>query len=180
VIKAASPKNIGSKGWPELKILHFKYAIRFFKAEARGFSNRFGRPLVAKYLSSLAIAMSLLSACGHLGVDQNGRMDSRNRPAWINDPGEGVSASAGFHVRGEQAQEELAITRARDEYAKRYGVVVSSEHSTSQYVVGERASSVSEKEIREEVNQIEVKASVRAKWKDPDSGMLWIWLVPAN
>jgi len=127
----------------------------------------------------LIVALALLSACG--GVDRaRHSQEVEARPAWINDPGDGVSASAGFHVRGTQAQEELAITRARDEFAKRYGVKVSSEQSTSQLVSGERMSSVSAKEIHEEVNQNEVKATVRAKWKDPDTGVLWVWLVPAK
>jgi len=135
---------------------------------------------VTTHAFALIVAMLLLSACSSFGPDRQGKIEEQKRPAWINDPGEGVSASAGFHVRGGQAQEELAITRARDEFAKRYGVVVSSEHSTSQLVVGGRVSSVSAKDIHEEVNQKEVKASVRAKWKDPDSGVLWIWLVPAK
>lgn len=123
-------------------------------------------------------ALALLSACA--GTGKHGPVTGEARPAWINDPGDGVSASAGFHVRGTQAQEELAVSRARDEYAKRYGVKVSSEAATSQIVVGDRMSSVSAKDIHEEVNQKEVKATVRAKWNDPDTGMLWIWLVPAK
>jgi hypothetical protein len=122
--------------------------------------------------------LALLSACGSLGPQ--GRTTSAARPAWINDPGDGVSASAGFHVRGNQAQEELAVTRARDEYAKRYGVKVSSEAATSQLVVGDRMSSVSAKDIREEVENKEVKATVKAKWRDPETDVLWIWLVPAK
>ena len=122
--------------------------------------------------------LSLLTACGNMAA--NGKKPDKNRPAWINDPGEGVSASAGFHVRGEQAQQELAISRARDELAKRYGVRISSEQATSQLVVGGRMSSVAAKNIREEVNQIEVKAAVRAKWQDPDSGVLWVWLMPSK
>ena len=128
----------------------------------------------------MLFGITLLSACSSFWPNHQGGDEAKNRPAWINDPGEGVSASAGFHVRGGQAQEELAITRARDEFAKRYGVVVSSEHLTSQLVVGERVSSVSAKDIHEEVNQKEVKATVRAKWKEPDTGVLWIWLVPAK
>lgn len=126
----------------------------------------------------LIAALALLPACA--GVAPDAKVKMENRPAWVNDPGEGVSASAGFHVRGTQAQEELAVTRARDEYAKRYGVTVSSEHSTTQLVVGDRISSVSAKDIREEVRQKEVKATVRAKWNDPATGVLWVWLVPAK
>lgn len=135
---------------------------------------------MTKPILLMLFGITLLSACSSFGPNNQGDDEAKNRPAWINDPGDGVSASAGFHVRGGQAQEELAITRARDEFAKRYGVVVSSEHATSQLVVGERVSSVSAKDIHEEVNQKEVKATVRAKWKEPDTGVLWIWLVPAK
>ncbi len=124
--------------------------------------------------------LALLSACGGVGPHQPAQAPGVARPVWINDPGEGVSASAGFHVRGAQAQEELAVTRARDEYAKRYGVKVSSESATSQQVVGDRMSSVSAKDIHEEVDHKEVKATVKAKWRDPDTDVLWIWLVPAK
>jgi hypothetical protein len=56
------------------------------------------------------------------------------RPVWIDNPGNGVSASAGMHVLGRAAQEELAIARARSEFAKRYGVAINADltFSTSQ------------------------------------------------
>ncbi len=133
-----------------------------------------------RMIGILLVAVATLSACSSTGLDKSAQAQMESRPAWINDPGEGVSSSAGFHVRGNQAQEELAISRARDEFAKRYGVRVSSEQATSQLVVGGRVSSVSAKDIREEVDHVEVKATVRAKWKDPDSGVLWVWLVPAK
>lgn len=131
------------------------------------------KPFAAYFLVGMA---SLLAACSSIDASEI----KLPRPAWINDPGEGVSASAGFHVRGEQAQQDLAISRARDEFAKRYGVRVSSQQATSQLVVGDRMSSVAAKEIREEVNQIEVKAAVRARWKDPNTGILWVWLMPSS
>ena len=130
-------------------------------------------------MAALLVATFILSACSTKGPQQSAPTINE-RPAWINDPGEGVSAAAGFHVRGTQAQEELAITRARDEFAKRYGVNISSEQATSQIVVGDRMSSISAKDIREEVQQKDVKATVRAKWHDPNTGMLWVWLVPAK
>lgn len=102
------------------------------------------------------------------------------RPAWIDNPGSGVSASAGYHVRGKQAQEELAISRAREEFAKRYGVSISSDHDIAQTTINDRTSSVSEKAIREEVRDREVKAQVKEKWWDPGSGVLWVWLVPSE
>jgi hypothetical protein len=126
----------------------------------------------------LILSLTLLTACSSVLSGRASKVDSTARPAWIDDPGEGVSASAMFHVRGGQAQEELAVTRARDEYAKRYGVMINSEHLTETHTVGERTTSSSDKAIREEVTQKEVKATVKAKWKDPETGILWVWLVP--
>jgi membrane-associated protease RseP (regulator of RpoE activity) len=102
------------------------------------------------------------------------------RPAWIDSPGDGVSSSAAFHVKGNQAQEDLAIARAREEFAKRHGVKVSSASETSQIVSNDRMSSVSSKEMTEKMQGNEVKAVVKEKWKDPNSGVLWVWLVPSH
>ncbi|OYY92968.1 MAG: hypothetical protein B7Y41_13665 [Hydrogenophilales bacterium 28-61-23] len=131
------------------------------------------------YRTILILSLSLLSACSML-PERHAKPDASAPPAWINNPGEGVAASAMFHVRGAQAQEELAITRARDEYAKRYGVIIDSEHLTEMHTQGDRTTSVSDKAIQETVKQKEVKATVKEKWKDPQSGVLWIWLVPAK
>jgi hypothetical protein len=67
------------------------------------------------------LSFALLSACA-TSVKEVGN----ERPAWIDNPGNGVSASAGMHVRGRAAQEELAILRAREEFAKRFGVSIRS------------------------------------------------------
>lgn len=126
---------------------------------------------------ALWLALVLAGCASHTAGPSAG---GASRPAWIENPGEGVSASAGYHVRGKQAQEELAIARAREEFAKRYGVTISSDHDIAQTVVNDRTSSVSEKAIREEVRDREVKAQVREKWWDPASGALWVWLVPSD
>lgn len=128
----------------------------------------------------LAFAMLLLLTACAARPPGAGVAASPPRPGWIENPGSGVSASAAFHVRGKQAQEELAIARAREEFAKRYGVTISSDHDIAQTTVNDRTSSVSEKSIREEVRDREVKAQVKEKWVDPGSGALWVWLVPAE
>lgn len=124
------------------------------------------------------VALFWLTGCVTTGPKPEPQ--AQGRPAWIDSPGDGVSASAAFHVRGSQAQEDLAVSRAREEFAKRFGVTVSSNHAMTQRVANERASTVSEKEIREAVRDKEVRAVVREKWKDPDSGVLWVWLIPAK
>jgi hypothetical protein len=103
-----------------------------------------------------------------------------SRPSWIDNPGNGVSASAGVHVKGRVAQEELAIARAREEYAKRYGVKVQSVQTYATSVANDRSSTVGQKLTQEETIQEDVKARVKEKWRDPDSDVLWVWVVPAN
>jgi hypothetical protein len=117
----------------------------------------------------------LLSACA-TSVKEAGN----ERPAWIDNPGNGVSASAGMHVRGRVAQEELAILRAREEFAKRFGVSIRSAQTLSTTVSQGRASTAGSQQAQEDMHQVDVKAVVKAKWRDPDSDVLWVWLVPGD
>jgi 3,4-dihydroxy-2-butanone 4-phosphate synthase len=102
------------------------------------------------------------------------------KPAWIDNPGNGVSASAGTHVRGRVAQEELAISRARTEYAKRFGVSIDSGQIIQTSVSNDRANTVGESVAVEKSSQTDVKAMVKAKWFDEDNDVIWVWLVPSN
>lgn len=102
------------------------------------------------------------------------------RPDWINNPGNGVSASAGSHIKGKVAQEELAIQRAREEYAKRFGVTIESEQVNSQSVANGRANIVGQKVTHEATKQSDVKAQIKSKWRDPNSDTLWVWLIPSE
>ena len=102
------------------------------------------------------------------------------RPVWIDNPGNGVSASAGWNPRGRAAQEEMAIARGRTEYAKRFGVEVSAVTEQSTTVFGSSSSSSGSSALKETVNQKGVRAEVKSKWHDTTNDTLWIWLVPSN
>lgn len=115
-----------------------------------------------------------LAGCNTVSVNDNSA-----RPAWIDNPGNGVSASAGIHVRGKTAQEELAILRAREEFAKRFGVKIEAAQTTTTTVAGGRSSTVGSQVSHEELRQVDVRAEVKAKWRDPNSDVLWVWLVPS-
>jgi len=121
--------------------------------------------------------LTLLTGC--LSHTQPKQVSAEAKPAWIDNPGEGVSASAGVHVRGRVAQEALAVTRAREEMAKRLGVTISSQSVTVQRVNNDRMSSTSDKQMQESVSGVEVKAEVKAKWLEPGSQVLWVWLMPS-
>lgn len=100
------------------------------------------------------------------------------KPDWIDNPGRGVSTSSGMHIRGRVAQEELAILRGREEYAKRFGVNIQSTQLTSTSVANDRSSTTGAQITHEDTNQTGIKAMVKEKWRDPDSDVLWVWLVP--
>ena len=132
--------------------------------------------LLSKSVWCVMLAATL-SAC--LALPKTAEpIDPLARPAWVDNPGDGVSASAGTHIRGRVAQETLAVSRAREELAKRMGVTISSETVTEQRVQNERMTTKSATQMQESVSGKEVKASVKAKWLDPNSQMLWVWLVP--
>ena len=130
--------------------------------------NRF-RCLLLVLFSSMFI-----SACATLSPV------SSQRPAWIDNPGNGVSASAGMHVRGRVAQEQLAIQRAREEFAKRFGVSISSVQTFTTIVANGRSNTVLAQVGHEEIQKTEVKAVVKAKWLETGSEVLWVWLVPSD
>jgi hypothetical protein len=123
----------------------------------------------------LILSLALLSACA-----APPKPTGNERPAWIDNPGNGVSASAGIHIRGKVAQEELAIARAREEFAKRFGVSIKSVQTFSTAVVNGRSSTVSSQVAREDSQQVDVRAVVKAKWRDPANDALWVWLVPGD
>ena len=102
------------------------------------------------------------------------------RPEWIDNPGLGVSAAGETHVKGRYYQEQLAITRGREQIAARYGVEISSVQNLTESVVNEKAYIVSKKQIQQVVKGKEVKTRVRAKWHDKTRDVLWVWVYPVG
>jgi len=103
-----------------------------------------------------------------------------DRPGWIDNPGNGVSASAGMHVGGRVAQEELAMLRGRTEFAKRLGVNIQSEQLSSTSVTNDKSSTVGRQLTQESTKQAGIKVMMKEKWRDPESDVLWILLVPSD
>ena len=105
----------------------------------------------------------------------------RERPQWIDNPGKGVSASCTTHVRGRHFQEDLAISRAREQLAARYGVMVKMTQNIKEVVLNDSASVTSVKNSEQKIdNGKMVIAKVKAKWLDEITDELWVWLVPAR
>ena len=131
-----------------------------------------------KYIWVLPFTIFLSACAGLSPVNDNANANAR--PAWIDNPGNGVSASAGTNVYGKIKQEETAIARARIEFAKRFGVSIEAGQVLSTNVNNGRASTESQSGSIEKMNQSDVKAMVKAKWRDEEADVLWVWLVPSN
>lgn len=138
--------------------------------------------LLRKLINGVSLGFAGVALVSLLGCStapaQSGA--SGGRPAWIDSPGNGVSAMADVHIRGRAAQEELAILRARTEYARQKEVHVVSEQMTSSTVAGNRASVRSDEVTTESLDQAVTSTMVKEKWVDPVTGRLWVWVVPKS
>lgn len=102
------------------------------------------------------------------------------KPDWVYNPGQGAVGSSVTHIKGRHYQEELAISRARERLAARYGVEISSFQTIREKVANDRAYITSEKEIAQAVKKHTVKAQVREMWYDSSSDEIWVWVYPVN
>ena len=121
----------------------------------------------------LLVTLSLfsLNAC---------QQPTKSTPTWINDPGSGAVGSSGTHIKGRHYQEELAIARARERLAARYGVEVSSIQTIHEKIVNDHAYVTSDKQILQQIKNTTVKAHVREIWHNQDKDVLWVWVYPVN
>lgn len=102
------------------------------------------------------------------------------KPHWIDNPGMGVSASSTTHVKGRHYQEQLAVARARERLAARYGVEVESVHAIHEQVINDKAYVTSDKQMKLVLKKKTVKARVRAKWHDHLNDTFWVWVYPTD
>ena len=121
------------------------------------------------------ILVFTLTAILLMGCNQE---KTQQKPEWVTDPGDGAVGSCKTHVKGRHYQEELAIGRARERLAARYGVEVSSIQTIKEKIVNEKAYVRSDKEILQTVNKTTVKAHVRETWLDREYDEIWVWVYP--
>jgi len=85
---------------------------------------------------------------------------NNERPFWVENPGDGVSASALTHVNGRAAQEKLAIDRAKRKIIERFGLTIK----------------------LEEIDPSTFKTHIKSEWRDAVTDELWVWveLIPGK
>jgi len=99
-------------------------------------------------------------------------------PDWIFKPQNGVVASADRHWEGLSAQDELATNRAIVKLATLMNADVKS-IIVDDYVEGNTSESFASINSITRIEQ-KIQAHINEKWYDPQTGTLWIWLVPLN
>ena len=119
------------------------------------------------------VLLFLITAC------QSGAIKPE-QPDWIHNPGQGAVGSSVTHVKGRHYQEELAIARARERLAARYGVEISSVQTISEKVINDHAYVTSDKQIEQAVKSQTVKAQVRETWYDTAHDEIWVCVYPVN
>lgn len=124
------------------------------------------------FISSL-ILLIMLTACSSGDT-------LPEEPDWINNPGDGAVGSAVTHIKGRYFQEGLAIARARERLAARYGVEVSSVQTIKEQVKNDHAYVTSTRQIDQSVKNTTVKAQVRETWYDRAHDVIWVWLYPID
>ena len=123
-------------------------------------------------LTVFGFTLFFLISCYHKEV--------QHKPEWLTDPGDGAVGSSKTHVKGRHYQEELAIARARERLAARYGVEVSSVQTIKEKIINDKAYVRSDKEVSQTVNKTVVKAHVRKTWLDKQYDELWVWVYPVS
>jgi hypothetical protein len=103
-----------------------------------------------------------------------------DRPDWIDNPQLGAVGSAGTNIRGQNAQEELAVSRARIRLAARLGVKVSAIQQIVEVVENESGSVSSIRESTQTISNKTVKAYVRARWHDLTRDVVYVWMFPVE
>ncbi|GLQ31251.1 hypothetical protein [Litoribrevibacter albus] len=101
-------------------------------------------------------------------------------PDWIDNPGNGVVGSSVTHVKGRHFQEQLAISRARQQLAARQGVDVEYVQMSTETVTNETANTKVKRVGSEEVSTKTVRAKVVEKWINPLTREVFVLVVPTN
>ena len=120
------------------------------------------------------ILVFMVTACGSESVKPLAQ------PDWISNPQQGAVGSSTTHVRGRHYQEDLAISRAREKLAARYGVSISMQQTITEKVSNDKVYVVSNKKIEQAIKNKEVKAHVRETWHNTQRDELWAWVYPID
>lgn len=103
------------------------------------------------------------------------------RPHWFHNPNDGGKMGgvgiSGIHIRGLQAQRELAIERAINEIARQMGVKVSNFSKSVSVGNKDMVRTGRETYSIQTVNGTSVEAVIEELWTDPETNEFYVWMV---
>jgi len=134
-------------------------------------------------MKKLALVLSVflcvvLSGCQSQPVAQ--QPVAQQFPAWIGSPGEGAVGSSVTHVKGRHFQEQLAVSRARQQLAARQGVDVEYVQMSTETVTNDTAHTKVKRVGSEEVSTKTVRAKVVEKWMNPVTREVFVLVMPVD
>jgi hypothetical protein len=121
---------------------------------------------------SFILALLFLGGCGASASPKPGYQ----KPEWVMNHSEGAVGICDTHMKGDAAQEQVAIDRALEKLSRQQGVEVQSQsvsiqkESAGHYGSGHSSSANIKSNNR-------VKASIKETWRDPKTNRYYVWMV---
>jgi PBP1b-binding outer membrane lipoprotein LpoB len=98
------------------------------------------------------------------------------KPDWIYNHTEGAVGICDTHMKGDAAQEQVAMDRALEKLSKQQGVEVQSESFSQQKETAAYYSSGHKSTATIKANN-KVKAKIKKTWRDPRNNRYYVWMV---
>lgn len=122
-------------------------------------------------ISSVIFITLLLSACGGSSAKPK-----NEKPDWIYNHSGGVVGICDTHMKGDAAQEQVAIDRALEKLSKQQGVEVNSVSISTQKESGGHYGSGHSSTAQIKASN-KVKATIKETWRDPKTNRYYVWMV---
>ncbi|WP_373069616.1 hypothetical protein [Sulfurimonas sp.] len=122
---------------------------------------------------SLAALILLLNGC--MGPVPAAKAQNE-RPDWVYNHTEGAVGICDTHMKGDAAQEQVAMDRALEKLSKQQGVEVQSESFSTQKETAAYYSSGHKSSATIKANN-KVNAKIKDTWRDPRNNRYYVWMV---
>lgn len=138
-----------------------------------------------KLMLALVLAFAFVG-CATTGtttkdVTVNGYKLINGKPEWVYNPGMGGKTGgvglAKIHVSGDEAQRNLALTRAIDMLARQKGVTVNNVLVVDSKVSDNSKNTKMQSTSLHSVDQVKVNAEIKEWWQDPIDGEIAVWVI---
>lgn len=128
-----------------------------------------------KYLFSLSFIFSVVFFSG-CGATAPAPKAGHEKPEWVYNHTEGAVGICDTHMKGDAAQEQVAMDRALEKLSKQQGVEVQSQSVSQQKETAAYYSSGHKSTATIKANN-KVNAKIKDTWRDPRNNRYYVWMV---